>query len=265
LYFHPRHLRINAGCLKHRPGYSEIDVVLTASRCASITIHDAGITQRFERRIGKPVILFPEIADDTPPDPHDPLARAIREKAAGRTVVGMIGLEKRKGTTTLVRLAQQAPRDQFFFVFAGTLRYADFTAEEQSLMKDFFASDPEHCLLHLERVEAGARFNSVFCSFDVPFIVYNDFASTSNLVTKAAIFKRYVLATERYIIGEDVRNYHLGLTVAEGDVVQCLAALTQLRDKINRREPYPGSFDTYRELQSLRRLKDAFKEVLECN
>lgn len=263
LYFHPRHMRIKPETLKQKVGVSEIDIVLTTSRCKSVGIHDPGIASSFQRRLGKPVVVFPEIADDTPPDPTYSLASAIKHKAGGRTTIGMIGLEKRKGTMTLLRLAKRAPSDSYFFVFAGAIDYTTYSVEEAAELTDFFSSKPPHCLIHLQPIEEGAKFNAVFCSFDIPFIVYNDFASTSNLVTKAAFFKKYVLATERYIIGEDVKNYNLGITVEEGNVEQCLEAIQVLREKITSKAAFPASFEVYKEIQSLPRLADTFKEVLQ--
>jgi hypothetical protein len=265
LYFHPRHLRINAESLKSTVGVSEIDVVLTATSCKNIAIHDQGIASKFAKRLNKPVIVFPEIADDSAPELSYGLAQEIKINAADRSIIGMIGLEKRKGTLTMLRLAKAASIKEFYFVFAGKIRYEDYSSEEADEILAFFNTKPDNCYIHLSPIEEGAKFNAVFCSFDIPFIVYDNFASTSNLVTKAAIFKKRVLATERYIIGEDVRAYNLGITVEEGNINQCLLAIQSLRMKQLDKEPFPESYEVYKELQSVKRLAEVFNEVLQGN
>jgi hypothetical protein len=263
LYFHPRHLRLQPEYLQRSPKISDIDHVLTARNCISIAIHDEGISNDFQKRLkGKPVVCFPEIADNTPPNPHNALAKSIKGAADGRTVVGIIGLDRHKGTMTLLRLAKIAPQNDFFFVFAGRINYQFYTLEEQQALKELFNNPPKNCFIHLHPLMEGEEFNSLFFTFDIPFIVYNNFPSTSNNLTKASLFRKPVIATNRFCIGEDVKKFGLGVTVSEGDIHECLLGLHDLRDKIKSGSFPDMNFCIYAERQSEKKMPAKFQEVL---
>ncbi len=263
LYFHPRHLRYYPDKLNAHPSISEIDVALTSSHCKNVAIHDEGITPLFNKRLQKPVILFPEIADDTAPALDYLPAKEIPNKAKQRIVVGITGiLDKMKGLLTLVRVAKNADAQRFFFVFAGPLRLDDYQEAEQQEITDFIAADPENCHFELEYIQEGGHFNAILNGLDVVYLVYDNFASSSNRLTKAAIFQKYVLAQNRFCVGEDTQKYNLGETVEEGNVAQTLEALDVLENRI-KNEPFPvQQFEIYREKHSVKALDDVFKETL---
>src|SRR5699024_4353327 len=116
LYFHPTHLRLEDRSFKYKVNWRDWDAILLARNCAAVAVLDAGIQEGFQNRIGKKVIQFPDIADDSSPDMNYALAKEIKTKAAGRFIVGIIGCESHKGTLTLARVVQLADPKQFFFV-----------------------------------------------------------------------------------------------------------------------------------------------------
>lgn len=263
LYFHPRHLRYYPDKLNETPSISEIDIALTSSHCHNVSIHDEGIITLFEKRLGKPVVLFPEIADDSAPDQNYAPAIEIPQKAKGRTILGITGmLDKLKGLITLVRVAKQADATKFFFVFAGPLNLDAYNSEEQQEINSFIESAPENCHFVLEYIQEGAQFNAVLNALDIVYLVYDNFASSSNRLTKAAIFKKYVLAQDRFCVGEDTKKYGLGVTVEENNPAQTLDALKSLDHKI-KNEPFPEEqFEVYRKKHSVDVLEDVFRETL---
>lgn len=262
LYFHPRHLRYYPNKLNDHPSLSEIDIALTSSRCKNIAIHDEGIIPLFNKRAQKPVILFPEIADDSAPDPDYLPAQEIRKKSKQRTVVGITGiLDKMKGLITLVKVAKDADQHRFFFVFAGPVRLNDYQEKERQEIQDFIDSNPENCHFELEYIQEGGHFNAILNALDIVYLVYDNFASSSNRLTKAAIFQKYVLAQDRFCVGEDTQKYNLGETVEEGNINQTLKALDILEKRI-KNEPFPvQQFEIYRDKHSVKALDDVFKET----
>ena len=262
LYFHPRHMRLYPETLGKHPSTSDIDIALTSARCTSIAIHDEGIVQASAQRLDKSVILFPEIADISPPALDYAPALEVKQRAKGRLVVGMIGQERRKGTLTLLRLAKIAPSHEFYFVFAGKVYLESFSGEENEEIQSFMSASVENCYWYQDYVPEGAPFNALLCSFDVPFIVYNEFPSSSNILTKSAYFHRFVLSSERFCIGEDVKRYSLGLTVEEGNVVACLEALQKLKKKLINQEYPDTSALQYTRLHSVNTLQQKFSEAL---
>ncbi|MEQ9288844.1 MAG: hypothetical protein RIG77_18120 [Cyclobacteriaceae bacterium] len=263
LYFHPYHLRLEPDCLNVKSGISAIDYLLTSDSCISVAIHDAHVSDKFSknRLLGKKVIVFPETADDTPANSDNPLAQEIKEKAKGRLIVGSIGLAPHQGLTTLIKTAIDADSEKFFFVFIGEINLEHFSKSDQELINSFFENIPQNCLLHANRIPEGSYYNSVFSSLDIIFLVYNNFISTSNRLTKAAIFEKKVLAQNNFCIGEDVEKYKLGVTVPPGDFTKCIESLKTLKQQIADNSFKPD-FNSYRQLNSFDKLKYEMRETL---
>jgi hypothetical protein len=81
LYFHPRIFRIKPEYLETKISFRDVDSVFLSKRCVAVTLHDEGILNSYQKHLGKKVILFPEIADDTAPDPENALAETIHDKS----------------------------------------------------------------------------------------------------------------------------------------------------------------------------------------
>jgi len=261
LYFHPYHLRRETVFLERKANWRDLDAIFLSKNCVAVAIHDIGIREKFSFRIGKPVIHFPETADDTPPERGNELALAIREKARGRIVVGMIGCEKHKGTITLARMAEKADPSKYFFAFLGILPEPTYQEDEWKEINRFIADRRENCFFHFHPIPEGAAYNAVFCSFDIPFLVYDDFVSSSNRLTKAAIFQRLVLASDNYCVGEDVQKFKLRAAVTPQNPEAALKGLELLTEKINRNDYPVENWKEYKEINSIGKLYERFSEL----
>jgi hypothetical protein len=261
LYFHPYHLRRETVFLERKANWRDLDAVFLSENCLAVAIHDSGIREKFSYRINKPVIHFPETADDTAPDPENELAGLIRKKAGNRIVIGMIGCEKHKGTLTLARLIAKADPSKYFFAFLGILPENTYTAEEWKEINEFINERRENCFFHFQPVPEGAAYNAVFCSFDIPFLVYDDFVSSSNRLTKAAIFQRLVLASDNYCVGEDVKKFRLGAAVKPQDHGEALNGLEKLAGEIKRNDYPAESWKVYKDINSIEKLYERFSEL----
>jgi glycosyltransferase involved in cell wall biosynthesis len=265
LYFHPWYLRQNVKFGGLRRGPLATHAALRSQHCPAVAVLDEGIADKLQLALkGKPVITFPDIADGSAPDVTYPPAARIREAASSRKVVALLGaLSKRKGMLTLLDVARQTDPGRWFFVFAGEWVKASFLPEEQETILQFVGSSPSNCLFHFEYIPDEACFNALVNACDILFAVYRGFASSSNLLTKAAIFERPILVSDAFCMGERVRNFGLGLTVDERSLPSCVQALNQLGQQLERYGQLPGArFQEYRELHSIERLREAFKAVL---
>jgi len=263
LYFHPWHMRLYPQKLNPHPSLSEIDAALVSKKCQGITIHDEGILDIYKARLNnKKVVFFPEIADGTAPNPQFDLVAKIKEKAQGRTIVGMIGFMHYKGLNTLIKVARQANPDDFLFVFVGKWSRTggvSYTPERIQEANEFFDNPPEHCFVHLGFINEGADFNALFSSFDIPYLVYDSFPSSSNNLTKAAIFDKLVMASKGFCVGDDVEKYELGLTIEQGNVEESIKTLYKLQKRTHTLKP---RFEEYRKIHSKEVLEDKFSEIL---
>ena len=225
LYFHPWYLRKPLAYQNLRRGFLASYAALQSKRCPAVAVLDEGIGGKLQELLGgKPVIAFPDIADDTSPSPSYGPAQAIRARAGGRCVVALLGaLSRRKGTALLLQAAQQLPPDQFFFVFAGVLDIDSYTPEERRLVDATVAAPPENCYLGFGYIPDDGAFNALVAASDVVFAAYLDFPSSSNLLAKAALFGKPIVVTDGYCMGERVRTYGTGVTVTENDAQACAA------------------------------------------
>lgn len=263
LYFHPRHMRRPGWKLDKKVSFSDIDVVLSSSNCTGIAIHDESLMDIYPKRLDQKFVLFPEMADATPPDAENKMKLKILEEAKGRTIVGLIGLTAYKGLFTLINVARAADPSQFYFVIIGDLLIHKYPEHQQQTIKDFVDSPPENAFVSLKNLQEGKIFNSVFDAFDIPFLAYDNFVSSSNNLTKAVIFGKKVIASKNYCMGDDVENYHLGIAIEQGNVVEGLEAINHLKDHLDLTESEQKLFKQYEKQNSEAILKHKFRELFE--
>ena len=167
-----------------------------------------------------------------PPEPY-PLALEIQRKAAGRTIVGMIGLERRKGFLT----SSAPPNSRGKRVSPATSSApapsirSEFTEDEQAeiheLSRAIAAGEIDN--LHFNpaagRIPDEADYNSLFRTFNIAWAAYEGFEGSSGTLGKAAAFDIPCLATAGECVGNRVETYRLGLTIPEGNAEQALAVI----------------------------------------
>ncbi len=263
LYFQPRQLRIAPRHAWMRRGFFQPLSVLQSSNCVGIGILDEGIADVLQQKVHKPVILFPDFTDESPPDHDSPLIQEISTKAAGRKIVGLLGsLDKRKGILTLLRLSQQISTP-WFFVFAGNFAEASFTVEERKWIHAVIGSNPKNCFFHLARIPSEAAFNAVVQTCDCLYAAYENFPLSSNLLIKAAIFEKPIIVSENYCMGERVKRFRLGFTVKEKDIPQTMRTLEDVHQQILMgKSSFQGDFQGYRLRHSHEQLKASLCDLL---
>jgi len=265
LYFHPWYLRQNLRFARVRRGPLSTEAALRSRRCPAVAVLDEGIADQLHLRLsGKPVIVFPDPAEASPPDRDFLPAQEIRDRAQGRTIIGLAGaLAKRKGLLTLLETAQQATAKPWFFVFVGQLMLNSFLPEEQQTIQAWLQALPENCYCYPQRLPGEAQFNAIIDTCDIIFAAYHHFLSSSNLLAKAALFEKPVIVSEGYCMGERVHQYQLGVTVSENNVSETMTAIQQIDDQLRVGHGYPlACFAEYRQAHSNERLHAAFMQLL---
>lgn len=259
LYFHPWYLRTPLAFQQFRRGALASYAALMSARCPAVAVLDEGIANELQRRLrGKPVIPFPDIADATPPDPDFAPAHEIRKRAGGRKVVSVLGaLSRRKGTVLLMQTARQMPQEEYFFVFAGMLDAESYTPLDRRTVQEFAENPPENCLLNFSYIPNEGAFNALVAVSDILFAAYLFFPSSSNLLTKAAIFQKPIVVSEGFCMGERVNAYGIGTAVPENDVNACSDALLRLRHGLPAER-----FAAYAAAHSPAQLDNAFAHLL---
>lgn len=267
LYFRNAHLAaFNGRSNKFLHRAAKGDGLLASPDCRAVCVLDERFNQTLATICGHPVISFPDMTDEAAPDPACPLVCEIHAKAAGRKIIGMISMEKRKGLITLLRCAIRAHEreEPWFFVATGPFLRETFTPEELVFCDEVTRRIKSGGINNIhfdtrgERIQDGVPYNSLFTCFDLIWAAYEGFEGSSNALTKAAAFRKPVLATAGECIGGRVERHQLGRTFPEGDVAAALAAIhTALA------APNPESgFATYHQLHSRERLDEVFRSLL---
>lgn len=265
LYHHPRHLRIKKRFSYLRRGFFNPHAILESSNCRGVAVLDEGIAEQLQNQLrGKPVIVFPNFTDESPPATDCLMAQQIKKKANGKKIISLLGsLEKRKGLLTLLEASQKMIEEDYFFVFAGKLAESSFLPQELIKIRGICELAPDNCFFHWERIPDESQFNALVAQSDALFVVYENFPIVSNILTKAVLFEKPVIASNTFWIGETVNKYQLGLTIPEGDILKCIEAIHHLfnQSQLDTCQLQP-KFEGYRILNSTKQLVTQFKAVL---
>ena len=103
------------------------------------------------------------------------------------------------------------------------------------------------------------QFNALVELCDVIFSVYEDFYFSSNMLAKAAYFKKLVIVNKGFCMDERVKQFQLGLSVESGDIKGCYEALHNF---LNGHIDLHTDFTGYLDIHSATRLRAAFKTIL---
>jgi hypothetical protein len=156
------------------------DALMRCPLSRGIGVLDERFISPIQQRTGKAVHAFPDVTDSTLPARPYAIAEEIRRKAAGRKIIGLIGLEHRKGLLNLLRVAERARelRLPWYFACAGRFPRDEYSAEELALLDDVArrAAAGEIENVHFDpaagRIPEEADFNSIFTTFDVAWAAY---------------------------------------------------------------------------------------------
>lgn len=247
------------------------DALIRSRLCRGIGVLDERFIGPMERYTGRAVRGFPDITDAALPDRASPLAEAIRDKAAGRKIIGLIGLERRKGLLNLFRVAKLAREAQlpWYFACAGRFDPAEYSTKERAELDRIarHAASGEIDNVHFDpsagRIPAEADFNSVFRTFDVAWAAYEGFEGSSGTLGKAAAFDIPCLASRGECIGQRIESYRTGLTIPQGNSSEALEAIQRIlahRDWNDR--PLIGDYERFRRDHGQARLDAVLLELL---
>lgn len=264
LYLRNHHFRKLSPKNRHSPRLlAKGDALLRSPLCREIGVLDERFVDSMQGYTGKNVIPYPDVTQTLLPESDPALTRQILEQAKGRKIIGLIGLEKRKGTLNMMRVALAANERKlpWFFVFAGIFDVSEYTTAEREWLSDIARRSASGQLdnIHFDpeasRIPNEPEFNSLFKSFDLAWVVYEGFQGSSGALSKAAAFEIPSLATSGECIGQRIERFRTGLTIPEGDSEQATDAIQRLLAGIDQHDqPLHPNYEGYRQAHSLARL-----------
>ena len=195
----------------------------------------------------KPEKVFgylPDITENALPETKSDLVQSIKIKAAGRKIVFMGGtIGGNKNLSRWYQLIAKADPAKFYFVQIGEMFENTLTNEDAIELVKIRAHCPENLFIKLEYLTDETLFNEVIQASDIIFAVYRNFKISSNMPGKAAAFSKPIMVAEGYLMGERVKRYGIGATVAEDDIEAMLSALAKLA---NQTQALEAQFEAYR-------------------
>jgi glycosyltransferase involved in cell wall biosynthesis len=271
LYLRNHHHGESESAVKSLRLLAKGDAIIRSSLCRGIGVLDERFVDPMESYTGRDVHPFPDVTDASLPERPYPLAEEIRRKAAGRKIIGLLGMERRKGLLNLLRVAEKARelRLPWYFACAGHFERPEYSEEENALVQQTarrVASgeiDNLHFSLPGGRIPAEEDFNDVFRTFDVAWAAYEGFQGSSGTLGKAAAFDIPCLASKGECIGHRVEGYRTGLTIPEGDSDRALEAIRRILDGRDwNDQPLKSDFIRFRDDHGVPRLESLLGGIL---
>ena len=174
---------------------------------------------------------IPDIADDSLPGTDTALATDLRSRAGDRPIVLLIGsIDARKNIYNFCRVAGLADPAQWFFAVVGLFHLDTLPAPERKAVEAFIAAPPENVFIHSGFLPREEDLNAVIVASDILFAVYKNFCKSSNMLHKAALFRKPLVVSKGELMGHSVTKYGIGMT-ADSNSPQCmLKALERVRE-----------------------------------
>lgn len=248
------------------------DALFRSHLCLGIGVLDERFNDSLAAYTGKPVTSYPDATLTGLPDTPDPFAAGIVTKARGRKIIGLIGLERRKGLLTMLKVAEQTRRLKlpWYFVCAGNWIPELFEQQERQALESIArkAASGEIDNLHFDpragRIPTEAAFNALFSRFDVAWVAYEGFQGSSGALSKAAAFGIPVVATAGECVGDRVEAFRLGLTIPEGDSSRAIEAIRRLLLQVDwQDQPLCPGYDEFRQQHGVARLDRLVADLLQ--
>jgi len=268
IYFLPRLYRsdVEMHWLKRIRRIERNKVIFTALNCRGIGVLDEDCYIGLVKELGrKHVFLLPDVTDEQLTEGAINRVWEIRQRGMGRPIIGLIGvLSPRKGVLNFLRAVAVMDSSQVFFVLAGRLVEEEYAPEEREEIKKLLnLGQNENCYFNLEYISDATILNSLVDACDILYLVYEKFYYSSGLLTKAAVFKKLVIVSKKYSMGKRVAEYKLGVTVAEGNLLETVEAITYLLDDDNRNTLLGSAeFDRYHAFHRLSVLEQTLYQML---
>jgi hypothetical protein len=191
---------------------------------------DEGLCRVYANALpGKTFGYLSDVTETALPNAPGDLVQAIHRRARGRSVVFLGGsIGGQKNLARWFELIGLADAGKWFFVQVGEIHRGTLTAEDATALDRVLDAPPENLLLHTEYLPDERAFNDVIRACDVIFAVYRDFRISSNMLGKAAHFRKPILVSNRYLLGERVASYGIGRGVDEDSADSILHGLSSL-------------------------------------
>jgi len=239
---------VNAPFLRNSLSDRRTERLLRRKQCRSIFTLDEGSIEWIKSS-------FPQAQSNWLPDfsvvsaKDGPIAKSLRERAAGRPTVLLIGrISGKKGLAAFLELSQEDSLRDFFFAIVGKCEMPGLSSWTRDRIVNHF-HPRENTFFWGEEIDSEEEYNRIIQDSSLVWLVFPGFTNSSNTLTKAAFLKSPCIALADSLIGERVTRYSLGVTVREpiiDDAREVLLSMRQWKILV-RKDGSPAREDFLRE------------------
>jgi glycosyltransferase involved in cell wall biosynthesis len=225
----PQNSRIKMRYSFLRRGIFDPNNFFNSPNCKSILLFDSLIAITFNKKFKKKAIVIPDVIDISSPNFEYCVSKEIAKKSESKNVVSIGGsISKRKGILSFLRAIEGFESKNFLFVVAGKLDIDSFTKAELNYVSNIIETNKDKILFFEERIPSEADFNSIIFQSDIIFASYLDFTASSNLITKAAYFRKPIIVSKGFLMEEIIDKYRLGISINQENKEELNKALIEI-------------------------------------
>lgn len=205
---------------------------------------------------------IPDVANVALPASPSDLARRIRQQAGSRKIAFLGGaIGGTKSLSVWYQAMALCDPGAWLFLQVGAVNHSTLTTADRLMLETTLACKPENLVIIDRYLEDERSFNELIALSDVIWGLYRDFDRSSNILAKAASFRKPIIVSAQYLMGKRIRDYGIGEDISDTDPALVAAALNRLAAN----EIPDAHFDRYLNdfgFPALsRRLDDALKQV----
>lgn len=266
LYLHAHFCRMPGKPIFHTRQLPCPEKIFTSPGLRSLAVLDEGAVEPLRTITGgKPIVALPDFTDEAISADHSAagLANKIISYAAGRPIISLIGhLQWLKGLSVCTKAACDPSLQDCLFFFGGNLSWDGTEARAKAELQQSWENAP-NILTYFQPISSDYALNSILRASDLILAPYLDFPSSSNILTKAAVFERPIVVSDGYLMAERVKHFGLGEVIPEGDAQSLVNAIHRiLSPDYSNHLRKRARWDDYRRLHSINRLKQVICELL---
>lgn len=266
LYLHARSFRMPGSVIPHSNRVPSPEKIFSSSLLRSVAVLDEKAIQPLQQIAGgKPVFAFPDFTEQSLPSTASDfgLINKIRSFANGKPIISLLGhLHWTKGIDLFTQAAISPVMQDCLFFIGGEVSWDGIPPETKAHLQQCWEQAP-NVFTHLQRISSDQVLNSLIDGSDIIFAAYRSFPNSSNILTKAAVFKKPIVVSDGYLMAERVSEYRLGEVIPEGNLRTLNAALLRLLEPKSRISLHEHArWDDYQRHHSTQRLTEAMAELV---
>ncbi|MFM7182024.1 MAG: glycosyltransferase [Verrucomicrobiales bacterium] len=198
------------------------------STCCQIAIEDERYLEPLRLATGTKTHFLPETTSVEVAVPAPDLVGRIESKRNGLVVVGILGaISPRKGIDLLADVIKNQNTDGFLFVLAGPCVPSEFPPAISDFLQNEI-SNYGNVIYSPHTIVSEPEFNAIIQACDILYCAYKGHIHSSNVISKAAAFRKPVIVSDGELMAKRVREYGLGVVLRGRNSTACLEALREL-------------------------------------